>query len=96
MICAIPGTSVCLAAAVALLVLMSACVSDHPTSLSASDSVKITPEHLNAKAAMFVRLDNEYIVPADRFQPALIAFADHFDVLQIGLQRAFTYVFHPG
>ena len=46
---------------------------------------------LNDKAAMLVRLDNKYIVPGAAMQPALAAFADHFDVLEIDGQRAFTY-----
>ena len=46
---------------------------------------------LNDKAAMLVRLDNKYIVPEAELLPALAAFADHFDVLEIEGQRAFTY-----
>jgi len=46
---------------------------------------------LNARAAMLERLDNKYIVPAARFRPALEAFAEHFDVLEIDGKRAFTY-----
>ncbi len=46
---------------------------------------------LNDKAAMLERLDNKYIVPEARMQPALLAFADLFDVLEIEGRRAFTY-----
>lgn len=59
--------------------------------LALDDFSPITLDQLNAKAAMLERLDNKYIIPADRFRPALIAFADHFDALEIGHQRAFTY-----
>jgi hypothetical protein len=52
----------------------------------------VTLEQLNDRAAMLERLDNKYIIPADRFRPALQAFADHFDVLEIGGKRAFQYV----
>jgi hypothetical protein len=48
-------------------------------------------ETLNDKAAMLVRLDNKYIVPEARMLPALAAFADLFDVLEIDGKRAFTY-----
>ena len=46
---------------------------------------------LNAKAEMLARLDNKYIVPSDRLQPAIMAFAELFDVLEIKGQRAFSY-----
>ncbi len=46
---------------------------------------------LNAKASMLTRQDNKYIIPADLLQPALEAFADHFDMLEIDGKRAFTY-----
>jgi len=46
---------------------------------------------LNAKAAMLERLDNKYILPANRFRPALEAFATRFDVLEIDRRRVFTY-----
>lgn len=46
---------------------------------------------LNAKAAMLERLDNKYIIPADRLAPALDAFAETFDVLEIEGKRSFTY-----
>jgi hypothetical protein len=48
-------------------------------------------DELNAKAAMLERLDNKYILAADRLRPALEAFAAHFDVLEIDGKRAFTY-----
>lgn len=48
-------------------------------------------DQLNSKAAMLERLDNKYILAADAFRPALEAFAEHFDVLEIDGRRAFTY-----
>lgn len=51
----------------------------------------LTLDALNAKAAMLERLDNKYIVPADRLRTALDAFRDRFDVLEINGNRAFTY-----
>ena len=48
-------------------------------------------EKLNRKAAMLTRLDNKYIVLADAFQPALQAFGEQFDVLEIRNKRVFTY-----
>lgn len=51
----------------------------------------ISLEALNGKAAMLERLDHKYIVPADRLQAALAAFAPIFDVLEIKGKRAFTY-----
>lgn len=46
---------------------------------------------LNAKAAMLERLDNKYIISADALRPALQAFSNLFDVLEIDGKRAFTY-----
>ena len=46
---------------------------------------------LNAKAAMLERIDNKYIMPAERLRPALDAMTDIFDVLEIKGQRAFSY-----
>lgn len=51
----------------------------------------ISLDGLNAKAAMLERLDNKYIVPADRLLPAFERFGELFDVLEIGGKRAFTY-----
>ncbi len=51
----------------------------------------ISLDGLNAKAAMLERLDNKYIVPADRLLPAFARFAALFDVLEIDGKRAFTY-----
>ena len=48
-------------------------------------------DELNSKAAMLERLDNKYILPASRFRPALEAFSELFDVLEIDGKRAFTY-----
>jgi hypothetical protein len=48
-------------------------------------------EDLNGKAAMLERLDNKYIVQAASLQQAFAAFAGHFDILEIGNKRAFTY-----
>jgi hypothetical protein len=58
---------------------------------SLSRFTPLSLEALNDKAAMLVRLDNKYIVPEGRMGPALAAFADLFDVLQIEGRRAFTY-----
>jgi hypothetical protein len=51
----------------------------------------ITLEQLNAKAAMLERLDNKYIIPAERLRPALEVLAEYFDVLEINGKRAFVY-----
>lgn len=51
----------------------------------------ISLDELNGKAAMLERLDQKYIVPADRFRPAFEAFAELFDVLEIDGKRSFTY-----
>ncbi len=51
----------------------------------------ISLEGLNSKAAMLERLDNKYIVPADRLLPAFQRFGGLFDVLEIDGKRAFTY-----
>ena len=55
------------------------------------DFTPLSLDDLNAKAAMLERLDNKYILPAIRFRPALEAFAEHFEVLEIDGKRAFTY-----
>ncbi len=64
---------------------------DHRIAHSLSTFGTITLEGLNAKAAMLERLDNKYIVPADRLLPAFTAFADHFDVLEIAGKKSFVY-----
>jgi VTC domain len=64
---------------------------DHRIAQSLSRFGTISLEGLNTKAAMLERLDNKYIVPADRLLPAFQRFADLFDVLEIGGKRAFTY-----
>ncbi|HMO06996.1 MAG TPA: polyphosphate polymerase domain-containing protein [Paracoccaceae bacterium] len=46
---------------------------------------------LNAKAAMLERIDQKYVCSAERLAPAFADFADHFDMLEIGGLRAFTY-----
>ena len=51
----------------------------------------ISLDALNAKAAMLERIDNKYIMPAERLRPALEAMTDIFDVLEIEGQRAFSY-----
>lgn len=51
----------------------------------------ISLEGLNSKAAMLERLDNKYIVPADRLLPRFERFGELFDVLEISGKRAFTY-----
>jgi hypothetical protein len=57
--------------------------------LSTFETVSL--DGLNDKAAMLERLDNKYIVSADRLLPAFSRFADLFDVLEITGKRAFTY-----
>jgi hypothetical protein len=64
---------------------------DHRIAQSLSTFQTISLEGLNTKAAMLERLDNKYIVPADRLLPAFERFADTFDVLEIDGKRAFTY-----
>jgi hypothetical protein len=64
---------------------------DHRIAQSLSKFGTISLDGLNAKAAMLERLDNKYIVPADRLLPAFERFGDLFDVLEIGGKRAFTY-----
>ena len=46
---------------------------------------------LNGKAEMLARLDNKYILPASRLVPAIAAFAESFDILEIAGKRAFAY-----
>ena len=64
---------------------------DHRIAQSLSRFGTISLEGLNSKAAMLERLDNKYIVPADRLLPAFQAFGELFDVLEIDGKRAFTY-----
>lgn len=64
---------------------------DHRIAESLSRFDTISLDDLNAKAAMLERLDNKYIVPADRLLPAFEQFAESFDVLEIGGRNAFTY-----
>lgn len=64
---------------------------DHRIAASLSTFGTISLDGLNAKAAMLERLDNKYIVPADRLLPAFQRFSELFDVLEIGGKRAFTY-----
>ncbi len=64
---------------------------DNRIAESLSQFATISLEDLNSKAAMLERLDNKYIVPADRLLPAFEKFADLFDVLEINGTRAFTY-----
>jgi hypothetical protein len=64
---------------------------DHRIASSLSTFGAISLDGLNAKAAMLERLDNKYIVPADRLMPAFERFGELFDVLEIGGKRAFTY-----
>lgn len=65
---------------------------DHRIASSLSTFGTVSLEGLNSKAAMLERLDNKYIVPANRLLPAFKQFADLFDVLEISGKRAFTYV----
>ena len=46
---------------------------------------------LNSKAEMLERLDNKYVVDAAVLRRAICEFAEHFDILEIGGRRAFTY-----
>jgi hypothetical protein len=64
---------------------------DHRIAHSLAGFGTISLDGLNAKAAMLERLDNKYIVPADRLLPAFERFGELFDVLEIGGKRAFTY-----
>ena len=64
---------------------------DHRIAESLEGFGTISLEELNAKAAMLERLDNKYIVPADRLLPAFRRFGELFDVLEIAGKRAFTY-----
>ena len=51
----------------------------------------ISLDTLNSKAEMLARLDNKYILSAARLAPAVGAFAELFDVLEISGKRTFTY-----
>lgn len=64
---------------------------DHRIAESLSRFGTISLDGLNAKAAMLERLDNKYIVPAERLLPAFQRFGDLFDVLEIDGKRVFTY-----
>lgn len=64
-------------------------VPDITESLARFDPISL--DDLNGKAAMLERLDNKYVVPAGALLPALGNLARHFDVLEIGGKRAFTY-----
>jgi hypothetical protein len=67
-------------------------------SISASDSAWLCRQFdvtdmdaLNARAAMLQRLDNKYIVDAEVLEQALPVLTRHFDMLEIGGLRAFSY-----
>jgi hypothetical protein len=67
-------------------------------SISASDSAWLCRQFdatdmdaLNARAAMLQRLDNKYIVDAEVLERALPVLTRHFDMLEIGGLRAFSY-----
>jgi VTC domain len=51
----------------------------------------ISLKALEAKAGMLRRRDNKYVVERSLMQEALKLFAEHFDVLEIGGRRSFTY-----
>lgn len=51
----------------------------------------VSLDALNTKAEMLERLDQKYICPAPLLRPAFAAFCEHFDMLEIGGQRSFTY-----
>jgi hypothetical protein len=46
---------------------------------------------LNQRAAMMSRIDNKYVVPAERLQSIVPDLAARFDILEIDRRRAFTY-----
>jgi len=48
-------------------------------------------KQLNAKAAMLERLDNKYVVRETVLRQAVAELARHFDILEIGGKRNFTY-----
>lgn len=48
-------------------------------------------DELNARADMLSRIDNKYVVTDEVMERLMPAFADHFDILDIGGKRAFTY-----
>ncbi len=52
----------------------------------------ISLPQLNNKAAMLNRLDNKYILAAPVLRQALPQLAEHFDILEIGGKRDFTYL----
>ncbi|MGL5011299.1 MAG: polyphosphate polymerase domain-containing protein [Paracoccaceae bacterium] len=64
---------------------------DHRIATQLSTFGTLSLDDLNGKAAMLERLDNKYIVPADRLMPAFARFSELFDVLEIDGKRAFTY-----
>ncbi len=51
----------------------------------------ISLSELNAKAEMLRRRDNKYVIERPVIQEATEDFIDHFDVLEIGGRRSFTY-----
>ncbi len=51
----------------------------------------ISLEQLNAKAAMFERLDNKYVVREAVLRQSLPELARHFDILEMDGKRTFTY-----
>ena len=51
----------------------------------------ISLAELNSKAAMLERLDNKYVVNGDVLSKAALKLCDHFEILEIGGKRAFTY-----
>jgi hypothetical protein len=65
----------------------SACANRAPTEFFAPISL----DALNAKAEMLRRRDNKYVIERDVLEDAMLDFADHFDILEIGGQRSFTY-----
>ncbi len=46
---------------------------------------------LNDGAAMLTRIDNKYIVQSADLEALLASLTDHFDILEIGGRRGFTY-----
>ena len=62
---------------------------DHPWLVQPFASISLKKR--NANASMMVRRDNKYVVHSHKMQQAVLAFAKHFDVLEIDGQRHFTY-----
>lgn len=51
----------------------------------------ISLKQLDATASMLVRRDNKYVLRSQEMRRAIVAFAEHFDVLEIDGERDFAY-----